>query len=351
MSDEQRIRDLIERWAAAVHAGDLPTVLGDHAPDIVMFDVPPPEPRCPRPGRLSRDLAGFLRVAGLRRGVRDRVARCHWTAPTSRSPTRCCDAARPRILIATPSAGYGSPSGCERWTTGGWSHTSITPSRTRPDRRTSLPPRSSVHEQWFDRTAAKDLNGLMEHIAPDIVSSEHAGPLQYVGIHEVREVCRRGLESASGQIEFRHSRPHRPRPRRSRRGLETRPHHSRRCRIPIARHPGIREARRRLAHDPPALLRPRLRRPRSSKPVVAADPPSLIVGNPVRRSASGMGLRGTSDGIPVGRPRRTAGATVPRAGGQRGGNCEFGTGFARLAVGAFAVYPITAQLMLTPTEP
>jgi uncharacterized protein (TIGR02246 family) len=40
MSEE--IRTLIERWAAAVHAGDLPTVLSDHAGDIVMFDVPPP---------------------------------------------------------------------------------------------------------------------------------------------------------------------------------------------------------------------------------------------------------------------------------------------------------------------
>lgn len=43
MDDEQQIRELIERWAAAVHRGDLPTVLADHAPDIVMFDVPPPE--------------------------------------------------------------------------------------------------------------------------------------------------------------------------------------------------------------------------------------------------------------------------------------------------------------------
>jgi uncharacterized protein (TIGR02246 family) len=40
--DEQEIRTLIERWAAAVHAGDMDTVLADHAPDIVMFDVPPP---------------------------------------------------------------------------------------------------------------------------------------------------------------------------------------------------------------------------------------------------------------------------------------------------------------------
>jgi uncharacterized protein (TIGR02246 family) len=43
MSDEQQIRDLIERWATAVHDGDMSTVLAEHASDIVMFDVPPPE--------------------------------------------------------------------------------------------------------------------------------------------------------------------------------------------------------------------------------------------------------------------------------------------------------------------
>jgi uncharacterized protein (TIGR02246 family) len=41
-SDETQIRALIERWAAAVHGGDLDGVLEDHAQDIVMFDVPPP---------------------------------------------------------------------------------------------------------------------------------------------------------------------------------------------------------------------------------------------------------------------------------------------------------------------
>ena len=40
--DEAQIRGLIERWATAVHEGDLDTVLADHADDIVMFDVPPP---------------------------------------------------------------------------------------------------------------------------------------------------------------------------------------------------------------------------------------------------------------------------------------------------------------------
>jgi len=41
-SDETQIRALIERWAQAVHAGDLAVVLEGHAADIVMFDVPPP---------------------------------------------------------------------------------------------------------------------------------------------------------------------------------------------------------------------------------------------------------------------------------------------------------------------
>jgi uncharacterized protein (TIGR02246 family) len=41
-NDEKLIRALIERWATAVHAGDLEAVLADHSDDIVMFDVPPP---------------------------------------------------------------------------------------------------------------------------------------------------------------------------------------------------------------------------------------------------------------------------------------------------------------------
>ncbi|WP_157250283.1 YybH family protein [Nonomuraea typhae] len=41
-TNEEQIRTLIERWAEAVHAGDLEGVLAAHAQDIVMFDVPPP---------------------------------------------------------------------------------------------------------------------------------------------------------------------------------------------------------------------------------------------------------------------------------------------------------------------
>ena len=40
--DEQQIRALVQRWALAVHRGEMDGVLADHAEDIVMFDVPPP---------------------------------------------------------------------------------------------------------------------------------------------------------------------------------------------------------------------------------------------------------------------------------------------------------------------
>jgi uncharacterized protein (TIGR02246 family) len=42
-NDVTQIRELIERWADAVHAGDLETVVTDHSDEIVMFDVPPPD--------------------------------------------------------------------------------------------------------------------------------------------------------------------------------------------------------------------------------------------------------------------------------------------------------------------
>ena len=52
MTEEQQIRALIEAWAIAAHGGDLDTILADHAPDIVMFDVPPPF--------LSRGLDAYM---------------------------------------------------------------------------------------------------------------------------------------------------------------------------------------------------------------------------------------------------------------------------------------------------
>jgi ketosteroid isomerase-like protein len=52
-----------------------------------------------------------------------------------------------------------------------------------------------VHRHWFDCTATKDLDGLLPHVADDVVSYEHGEPLQYVSLDGVREVCQGGLDA------------------------------------------------------------------------------------------------------------------------------------------------------------
>ncbi|MFH9861588.1 nuclear transport factor 2 family protein [Streptomyces sp. NPDC017202] len=41
--DERRIRALITRWADAVHHGDLEAVVADHAEDLRLYHVTPPD--------------------------------------------------------------------------------------------------------------------------------------------------------------------------------------------------------------------------------------------------------------------------------------------------------------------
>jgi ketosteroid isomerase-like protein len=44
-SEEAAVRDLVENWASAVRATDFDGILANHAPDMLMFDVPPPVQR------------------------------------------------------------------------------------------------------------------------------------------------------------------------------------------------------------------------------------------------------------------------------------------------------------------
>jgi ketosteroid isomerase-like protein len=41
-TNESTVRDLLEQWAAAVRAKNVPEVLANHSLDFRMFDVPPP---------------------------------------------------------------------------------------------------------------------------------------------------------------------------------------------------------------------------------------------------------------------------------------------------------------------
>jgi uncharacterized protein (TIGR02246 family) len=202
MTDEQQIRDLIERWAGAAHDGDLAAVLADHAPDIVMFDVPPPDQgvrgieayRETWPGFFEWQASGAVFeieslevTAGADVAFACALLRCGTPAELARDPER-----RLRLTV-----GLAKVEG--RWTVT-HEHHSFVDATGSPEVAASEV--RAVHQQWFDRTTTKDLDGLMEHVAPEIVSYEHAGPLQYVGIGDVREVCRRGLETSPARIDF-----------------------------------------------------------------------------------------------------------------------------------------------------
>src|SRR5262249_6807638 len=55
---------------------------------------------------------------------------------------------------------------------------------------------------WYEGTARRDLDGMMAHIAEDVVSYEHEAPLQVESVAEVREHCRRGLDQAEGEVTW-----------------------------------------------------------------------------------------------------------------------------------------------------
>ena len=113
MSDEQQIRALIEAWAAAAHDGDLATVLADHAPDIVMFDVPPPN-RGVR-GIQAMPPRGRRSSPGSPAGLCSRSS--HWRSPLApRSPSLspCCAVGLLPTLLVIRSSGCGLRSACAR---------------------------------------------------------------------------------------------------------------------------------------------------------------------------------------------------------------------------------------------
>ncbi len=41
-TNEAHIREVVEHWASAVRKKDMEAILAHHAPDLLMFDVPPP---------------------------------------------------------------------------------------------------------------------------------------------------------------------------------------------------------------------------------------------------------------------------------------------------------------------
>ena len=92
---ESRIRTMIESWVRAVHAGDMDGVLADHADDIVMFDVPPPNEGVRSLEAYRETWPPFF--TWQEQGAHS--TSCRSTSPQARmspSRTRCSDAALKR---------------------------------------------------------------------------------------------------------------------------------------------------------------------------------------------------------------------------------------------------------------
>jgi len=141
--DETEIRELIARWAEAVHQGDMAGVLADHAEDIVMFDVPPPNEvrgkgayRETWPPFFKYQLQGALfEIVSLDVTVGKDVAFAH-------ALLKC---GMPEELAKDPAPASGSPLGCARRAAAGWWRMSTIPSRwSRPGEAAGPPAPSRI---------------------------------------------------------------------------------------------------------------------------------------------------------------------------------------------------------------
>jgi uncharacterized protein (TIGR02246 family) len=201
--DRQQIKALIERWAQAVHEGDMSGVLADHADDVVMYDVPPPQEGVRGIDAYRQTWPQFFQwqaqgasfeITSLEITASEDVAfayalvRCGTPDHLERHPEQ-----RLRLTI-----GLRKEAG--RWLVTHEHHSFADSSET--DNAAGEQEVRDLHENWFARTRAKDLNGLMEPITDNVVSYEHDAPLRYVGIDAVRKVCKQGLDAASGSVSW-----------------------------------------------------------------------------------------------------------------------------------------------------
>ncbi|MEU6408445.1 SgcJ/EcaC family oxidoreductase [Microbispora sp. NPDC046933] len=207
--DHERIRDLIERWAEAVRRGDIEGVVADHAGDIVMFDVPPPyegvrgldayretwPPFFAWQAQVWQAQGACFEIESLDVTAGEDVAFAH-------ALLRC---GSPEELAANPRMRLRLTLGLRRQD-GRWvvAHEHHSFPYVEPDAGSAAAEEEvrELHRRWFAGTAAKDLDGLMEGIAGDVVSYEHDQPLQHRGVEAVREVCARGLDAAQDGVSW-----------------------------------------------------------------------------------------------------------------------------------------------------
>ncbi|MEO3856079.1 SgcJ/EcaC family oxidoreductase [Acrocarpospora sp. B8E8] len=191
-TNEEQIRSLIERWAEAVHGGDLEGVVADHAEDIVMFDVPPPHEGVRGIEAYRKAWSPFLQWQA--QGASFEIVSLDVTAGDdvafAQALLRCGmpDDDPDRRLRLT--LGLREEDG--RWVVAHEHHSFPITDVGAAEQEVRL-----VHQRWYEATAAKDLDDMMAAIAGDVVSYEHEAPLRYEGVAALREVCARGLNAAA----------------------------------------------------------------------------------------------------------------------------------------------------------
>ncbi|MGI5127549.1 YybH family protein [Pseudonocardia sp. CA-107938] len=186
-TDEQQICTLIERWAAAVHDGDLETTLAAHAEDIVMFDVPEPEDGVRGLAAYREAWPGFFEWQAS--GAVFEIVELHVEAggdvAFAWALLRCGMPDEVGIRRLRLTLGL-------RRTDSGWVVAHEHHSFTDGDDARSTEQVRAVHEDWYAATVAKDLDGIVAHLADDVVSYEHGSEVN--GVEEVRAECAKGLD-------------------------------------------------------------------------------------------------------------------------------------------------------------
>ncbi|MEV0792909.1 nuclear transport factor 2 family protein [Kribbella sp. NPDC050459] len=193
MTDEQAIRTLIETWVAAVHAGDLDTVLAQHAPDLVMFDVPPPYDGVRGLDAYRDTWPGFFewQKSGASFELESLDVTAGADVAFAFALLHCRNADDdPRQLLRL-TIGLRKIDG--QWTVTHEHHSF-------PHDDSAAPAITEVLDRWSADTTAGNLDALMEPLAENVVSYEIDG--NYTGKQAVREVCAAGLASSPDPITF-----------------------------------------------------------------------------------------------------------------------------------------------------
>ncbi|QFU86121.1 SgcJ/EcaC family oxidoreductase [Amycolatopsis sp. YIM 10] len=193
MNDQERIRTLIEQWVTGVNKADLDGVLAEHTDDVVMFDVPEPQDGVRGIEAYRETWPPFFEW--LASGAIFELVSLEVTAGAdvafAFALLRCGKPAEIGDQRLRISFGLRKEDG--RWLIAHEHHSF--PLVVDGEQRVR-----AIHEEWFDGTARKGLDGMMSHIADDVVSYEHES--QVTGLSAVREVCRAGLEQSTGKVEW-----------------------------------------------------------------------------------------------------------------------------------------------------